>query len=179
MVFIIINEKTRFNELHRKLTKYGAKMTTPTLIQHLNHLIENESIQRIEEDKQNVSYMINWKKYEQLQKEINQQVEINQTASNRIKNEKEFKSRSLEDQTVFTTAMLTIGELFYIKLQILDIIEPENKLRNHFSYTVIRRLYNVYATWLYESCKESKENSQKTINKIDKIIKDLRESCFK
>jgi DNA-binding HxlR family transcriptional regulator len=178
MVLIIIDEKTRFNKLHRELTQHGAKMTTPTLIQHLKHLTENKIIQRNEEDKQNVSYEINWKRFKQLQKEINQQVEINQTALNRIKNEKEFKSRSLEDQIIFVTAMTTIGELFYLKLQVLDILEPENKLQNYFSYTNIRRLYNIYATWLYESCKESKENSQKTINIIDKKIKLLRETCF-
>jgi DNA-binding HxlR family transcriptional regulator len=180
MVLIIINKKTRFNELHRQLTKYHAKMSKPTLIEHLiKHLVKNEIIQQNVEDTQKVTYEINWKRFKQLQKEINQQVEINQTALNRIKNEKEFKSRSLEDQTIFVTAMTTIGELSYLKLQIRNILEPENELQNYFSYTIIRKLYNIYATWLYDSCKKSKENSQKTINLIDKKIKMLRETCFK
>jgi hypothetical protein len=55
--------------------------------------------------------------------------------------------------------MLTIGELFYLKLNILDILEPEDKLQNYFSHTFTRRLYSIYAIWLFDSCKESKENS--------------------
>lgn len=172
MVLAMSDEKIRFNELHRTLTKYNAKMSKPTLIKHLNHLIEKEIIQRDEEGKQRVSYGMNWKRLEQLQKAK----EINQTTLNQIRSEKRFKSMSLGQQTAFTTAMLTIGELFYLKLIILNILEPENKLRNCHSFTFIRRLYNIYAQWLLASCKESKENSQKILHLIDKNIKTLKET---
>lgn len=67
MVLSLDNKKTRFNELHRKLIKYDAKMSKPTLIEHLNHLIKDKVIQRKQQDKQKVFYEVNWKKFEQLQ----------------------------------------------------------------------------------------------------------------
>jgi hypothetical protein len=174
MVLTMSEENIRFNELHRRLAKLGAKMSKPTLIMHLNHLIENGTIQRDEQDKQNVSYGVDWKKFKQLAKAQ----KMNETALHLIRNEKIFKSRTLSQQTYFTAAMLTIGELFYLKLNILNILEPENKLQNYFSYTLIRQFYNIYAALLYESCKESKENSLKILHHIDKFIKTLRESLF-
>jgi DNA-binding HxlR family transcriptional regulator len=174
MVIVMNNGKIRFNELHRKLTMCGAKMSKPTLIEHLNHLVKRGIIQRNEEDKQRVSYELNWRELEQLQKAM----KINQTALNEIGNEKRFKSKSLIQQEIFTTAMLTIGELFYLKLMILNILEPENKLQNYFSYTLIRKYYNIYATWLLDSCKNSKESSQKILRSIDKSIKTLKETFF-
>jgi len=174
MVLAMSNEKIRFNELHRNLTKYGTKMSKPTLIEHLKHLIKEEIIQRDEEDKQKVSYGLDWKRFKQLQKAK----KLNQTALHLIKNEKRFKSKSLIQQEVFTTAMLTIGELFYLKLMILSTLEPENRLQNYFAYTFIRKFYNIYATWLLDSCKDSKENSQKILRSIDKSIKTIGEAFF-
>jgi len=158
--------KLRFNELHRTLTKCNAKMSKPTLIKHLNHLLKKEIIQRDEEDKQRVSYELNLKKLKQLQevKKINQEI---------LKNEKEFKSMSLNQQIDFTIFILTISELLYLKLTILNILEPENKLQNYYSYNIIRIFYNIYTVWLSDSCKDSKENSQKIIRLINKNIKNI------
>jgi len=171
MALLMGDKKTRFNELHRRLIKYGAKISKPTLIKHLNHLIKNEIIQRNEEDKQKVSYGLNWKRFKQLQKAE----KINETALHLIKNEEGFKSETLGFQATFAAIMLSISDLFYLKLTMLNILEPENKLQNYFAYTLIRRLYSLYATWLFDSCKDSKENAQKTIHSIDKFIKALQE----
>ena len=170
IVLMMSDEKIRFNELHRKLKKFGVKMSKPTLIEHLNHLVEKELILREEEDKQKVTYVTNWNRFKQVKKAK----KLNQLTLQQIKMEKTFKERGLEAQTAFTTAMLTIGELFYLKLQVLDITEPENKLHNYFSYTFIRRLFNLYAVWLIDSCKESQENSQKVIKSLNKMIKGLQ-----
>jgi hypothetical protein len=174
MTLMLSDEKIRFNKLYERLKNANANMSKPTLIQHLNHLIEEEIIQRHQEDKQKVSYEMNWKRFKELQKAK----KLNQTALHQIKSEKIFKSKSLFQQTIYTTAMVTIGELYYLKLNILDILEPENKLANHFSYSLIRRLFNLYATWLYESAKESKENSQKIIRSLDRNINTLEKSFF-
>lgn len=173
-MLIINNKKTRFNELYRNLTKYGAKMSKPTLIEHLNHLVENKLIQRKQEGKQKVTYSINWNKSKQLKKAK----EINQSMLNHIRDEKIFRTKSLQWQTAFTTATIVTGELFYLKLNILNILEPENKLQNTTSYTIIRQIFNTYASLLYESCKESKENSIKVLDLIDKTINQLMETCF-
>lgn len=173
MVLAIYGE-TRFNELHRQLIKHNTKMSKPTIIEHLNHLLENEIVQRNQEEKQKVSYQLNWKTLKQLQSTK----KTIQTTRHQLKNEKRFKSKSLDQQTVFTTAMLTIGELLYLKMNILNILEPENKLQNYYTYNIIRKFYNFYTSWLLDSCKESKENSQKVIQSIDKSINALIETFF-
>jgi hypothetical protein len=63
-------------------------------------------------------------------------------------------------------------------MQILNILEPENKIANYFTHTMTTRLYNLYAQWLIDSCKESKENSQKVLRSVDKSIKSLTEAFF-
>jgi len=163
--------KFRFNELHRTLIKCNAKMSKPTLIVHLNHLIEDEIILRNEEDKQRVSYELNLERLRQLQevKKINQKI---------LKNEKEFKSMGLDRQVNFTICLLTISELLYLKLTMLNILEPENKLQNLYSYNIVRIFYNIYTVWLSDSCKDSKENSQGIIRAIDREIKELTDTSF-
>jgi len=173
-ILMIIDRKLRFNELHRILKKYNAKMSKPTLIVHLNHLVKYDLILREEEGKQKVTYTINWNKSKQLKKAK----EINQSILNHMKDQEIFKTKSLQWQTAFATATIMIGELFYLKLNILNILEPENKLQNTTSYTMIRQLFNTYLTLLYESCEESKENSLKVLHIIDKNIKRLMEECF-
>ena len=174
MALMVHDEDIRFNDLHRRLAKYGAKMSKPTLNTHLRHLVENEMIQRNEEDKQNVSYGLNWKRFKQLKGAM----KIDEVALVEIREEKTFKAKSLTQQTVFTTAALTIGELFYMKLMILNHLEPENTLQNNLSYSLIRRLFNRYAAWLFQSCKESKEDSQRVLHSIDTSIKTLEGILF-
>ena len=170
------NEKIRFNELYRLLNKtYKNKISKPTLIEHLNHLIKNQIIIRTKEAKQNISYSLNWKKLKVL-KEIKDTYKIKLA---QLQNDiKTFKSKTLEQQTAFATLMIYIGELHWLKLQILDIIEPKNKLQNHYTYTLIREYFNLYPTKLVESCKPSKENCQKTLQLIDEAIEKLKETIF-
>lgn len=171
MVFAMGDKEIRFNELHRTLAKYDAKMSKPTLIKHLKHLIKDEIIKRDEEDKQRVTYELNWKRHKQLKKSK----ELSQAIFNQVRNEARFKSMSLGKQTTFTTAMLIIGQLLYLKYIILDILKPENKLQNRHSFVFTRKLYDFYIPWLLDSCKESKENSQKILRLIDKRIKMFKE----
>ena len=173
-VLAMSNKKIRFNELHRTLTNYNAKMSKPTLTEHLKHLIKDEIIQRHEEDKQKVSYEINWKRHKHLKKTK----ELSLAIANQIRNEARFKSMSLVNQTIFVTAMLTLGELLYLKLIILNVLKPEDALLNRFSFVFTTKLYNFYTPWLLDSCRKSEENSQKILRHINKQIKFFRESFF-
>jgi DNA-binding HxlR family transcriptional regulator len=173
-VLSMTNEKIRFNELHRKLRKLGAPMTKPTLIEHLKHLEKKEIIQRDQEEKQKVTYSLNWKKFKQIQKAK----EINQTLLSKIENEQRFKSKSLNQQVIYVTTALTTAELFYLRTVILGNTEPQNKLEHYLTYTIIRRLFNTYATWLYDTCKESEENAQKIIKLVDRRIREFEKLLF-
>jgi DNA-binding HxlR family transcriptional regulator len=175
MVLLITEEKIRFNKLHRKLIKYNAKMSKPTLIEHLKHLTKDKVIQRNEESKQEVSYEINWKRLVNLSKAK----QISQDIYNHVQNEKTFKSMSLSDQTAFAIGILTISQLLYLKISIDNILKPKNKLQNYYTYTILNNIYTIYPKWLLDSCKKSKEDSQKAITVIDKVIKELLETLFK
>lgn len=176
MIFLTTNKKIRFNELYRrKLTQFNVKMSRPTLVEHLNHLLENKIILRHEENKQKVSYELNWKMFDQLAKAQ----KINKTLLHQIKNEKIFKSKSLKEQKIYATGILHIILLNNLKLNILDILEPKNKLENHAFFNILTTLYSIYPKWFIDTCKESKENSQKALNSINEDIKELMETFFK
>lgn len=172
-VLVINNEKIRFNKLYNLLIKLGAKMSRPTLIEHLNHLVKNEIILRHEEDKQNVSYEPNWEKFQQIASK-----ELKRVGLLRTRNEKAFKSKSVEQQVVYVTAIETIGELFYVRLSILNAVDPKNTLQNYYGYTMIRRLLKIYCSWLVDTCKESEEKSKQALKSIDKSIRILTETFF-
>jgi DNA-binding HxlR family transcriptional regulator len=175
MIFLTTNKKIRFNELYRrKLTQFNAEMSKPTLVEHLNHLLENKIILRYEENKQKVSYELNWKMFGQLAKTE----EANKTLLHQIKNKKIFKSKSLEEQKIYAAGILHIMLLRGLKLDILDILEPKNKLKNHVSFNILTTLYGIYPKWFIDTCKESKENSQKALNSLNKDIKQLMETFF-
>jgi DNA-binding HxlR family transcriptional regulator len=173
-VLSMSEEKIRFNKLHQKLNKLEAKMTKPTLIQHLKHL-ENEGIlERHVVEKQNISYSLCWSKFKQLA----QAKEFKETVMNEVRNEQIFKSKSIEDQVIYVTTALTTAELFYMRTVILGELEPENKLLHYLSYTLVRRLFNSYAKWLFDISKQSEETAQKIIENIDWRIKEFEKMLF-
>jgi DNA-binding HxlR family transcriptional regulator len=157
------DEKVRFNELHRNLKLNGVKMSTPTLIQHLNHLVEKGIILREEKDKQNVSYIVNWKEYLEAQ-------EFKKTMEKMSISEKNFKTDSLKNQVSYAYGMLTLGELFFTRMSILDIVEPEKKLQHHMSYNLVQLVSSVYYSWLVDTCKESEEKSKKALEFLGERI---------
>jgi hypothetical protein len=173
-LLMVTNKKYRFNELHRQLGSFGAKMSKPTLIDHLQHLQGKGFIQRREEDKQNVSYKVNWKKFEDMKDDLafKRRLELN------LQNEETFKSLSLDEQITTLTSIFTIGELRYLKLYVLDILEPDKKPEHRFSYIFMHKLLDMYRLWLLDICKESKANSQKALEMIQRGIIGFEKELF-
>jgi DNA-binding HxlR family transcriptional regulator len=171
----VTTEKFRFNELHRTLSHFGIVMSRPTLIAHLNHLQKKGYIIRKKEAKQNVSYEVNWKKLEYLKESLAYKKEVDQN----LKNKATFKSHSLEAQVAIITGILTLQGLFWLKANVLDILEPTKKAEHNLAYVFSSRLLDMYRLWLLDTCKESKENNQKILCSIDELIKDITETFFK
>lgn len=173
-LLMVTDKKYRFNELYRGLCSFGAKMSKPTLIEHLQHLQGKGFIQRREEDKQNVSYKVNWKKFEDMKEGLafKRRLELN------LKNEETLKSLSLDEQIATLTSIFTIGELRYLKLYVLDILEPDKKPEHRFSYIFMHKLLDMYRLWFLDSCKESKANSQKALEMIQRGIIGFEKELF-
>jgi DNA-binding HxlR family transcriptional regulator len=176
ITLVIIGEKTRFNELHRQLKRFKAKMSKPTLIQHLNHLIENDIIKRDTQDKQNVTYELNYDKLEQLQESEKRYARIIKITK---KSEETFKSQKINDQVYAITAILTLESMLYLKLQLLDQMNPEKKLANSYTYTTISRRFRIYMNWLLDSCKDSKEKTQTALRNLEQASDVIRKDLFK
>jgi hypothetical protein len=174
--FLWINEeKIRFNKLDRRLKEINVKITKPTLITHLGHLQDRGLIVRKEEDKQNVSYDLNWKKFEQLKKSLR----YKQPILSIFKNKEIFKSFSPREQLSNLLEILLFSELHRVKQSMEDVLEPENKADNLFAYWFIFKTFDLYLTWFLQTFKEGDEETQKMLlEKVDGSIKILREGLF-
>lgn len=171
---MIIGEETRFNELHRQLKRFNAKMSKPTLIQHLSHLVENNIVKRNEQDKQNVTYDLNYEILEQLQNAKKLYALIRK----RTKNEKTFKSQEIGEQVHTVTAILTLESMLYLRLQLIDQMNPKGKLANSYTYTMISRLFRTYMDWILDSCKESEEKTQIALRSLEGTVKMVVKDLF-
>ena len=167
-------EKIRFNKLYETLNMLDVKISKPTLIQHLHHLRTKGFILRKKEGKQNVTYQVNWKKFEQLKETLG----FKEIIARNLENEKIFKSKSLEDQIIFVTGVLTMTQVIYLQLHVLGILEPKGKDLHSLSYLLIYRLYDHYRQWLLDTCKQSSENSQKAYDLLNKMTKNYQNLLF-
>ncbi len=173
-LLMVTNRKFRFNELHKTLLAFGARMSKPTLIQHLAHLRKKGFILRKIEDRQNVSYRVNWKRFEHLKEALDYKQRIDQN----LKNEETFKSNPLVDQILDISSILALGELLRLKFDVLDIIEPNRKPEHRFAYIFTHKLLDCYRLWLLDTCKESRENSQKTLELLQRAIDGFESDVF-
>jgi len=167
-------EKIRFNKLHKTLNTLDVKISKPTLIQHLRHLRTKGFILRKKEGKQNVTYQVNWKKFEQLKETLG----FKEIIARNLENEKIFKSKSLENQIIFVTGVLTMTQVTYLQLQVLGILKPKDKDLLNLGYLLIYRLYDHYRQWLLDTCKQSSENSQKAYDLLNKNTKKYQNLLF-
>jgi hypothetical protein len=172
---MITNQSYRFNKLHTNLKDLHIKMTTPTLIKHLNHLQKKGFITQKKHNKQNISYQVNWKKFETLKEGL----EFKQRVDQDLQNEKAFKSLPLDDQIVTLASIFALGDLLYLKLYVLDILEPNRKPEHRFTYIFMNKWLDMYRLWLLDTCKESKETSQKALELIQRGIDGFQNELFR
>jgi len=173
-LLVASNNKIRFNELHKTLNTLDVKISKPTLIQHLHHLHAKGFILRKKENKQNVTYQVNWKKFEQLKEAL----EFKKVIAHNLENEKIFKSMSFEDQIVFVTGILTMEQILNLQLYINDILEPKSKALHNLGFLLIHRLYDNYRRWLLDTCRQSRENSQRAFDLLNKTREDYQNLLF-
>jgi arginine repressor len=132
------NKEIRLNQLYKALEVLQVKITKPTLIQHLRHLHAKRYILRREKGKQNVTYQVNWKKFEPL----NEALKFKEVIAHTLENEKIFKSKSLEQQIVYVTTILTWEQILHLQFNILNILEPKATFDITLGYVFIHRLYD-------------------------------------
>lgn len=127
-----------------------------------------------EEGKQNVTYQVNWKKF----KKLNEALEFKKLIAHNLENEQIFKSKSLEEQIVYVTTILTWEQILHLQFNILNILEPKATFNLTLGYVFIHRLYDIYRRWLLDTCKQSRENSQKAFDSLKKKREDFENLLF-
>ncbi|WGM88574.1 MAG: hypothetical protein NUK63_06520 [Candidatus Bathyarchaeum tardum] len=165
----------RFNELHRTLEQFGAKMSKPTLIQHLQHLQERGFIVRKEEEKQKVTYEVNWEKFDYLKKSLEhkQRIILNN------KNQERFKELEPKEQLETLCFILTLGEFLRIKIELDDVLEPDKKPEHRFSYLFMSKFLDVYRLWFQDTLNAlTKKEVQELMVPLEKLISDVRNEIF-
>jgi DNA-binding HxlR family transcriptional regulator len=165
----------RFNELHRTLNNFGAKMSKPTLIQHLQHLLERDFIVRKEVEKQKVTYEANWEKFEYIKKSLEHKQRI--ILDN--ENQKRFKSLEPKEQLETLCYILALGELLRIKIELDDFLEPDKKPEHRFSYIFMSKFLDMYRLWFQDTLNTStKKGVQELMDTLEKGISMLRNEIF-
>ena len=77
-LFIIEHREYRFNEFVDLVEKSGIKISKPTLIEHLNHLVDLGLVHRNEVTKQNVTYRFHWENWQGVEERIKAGIIANQ-----------------------------------------------------------------------------------------------------
>jgi hypothetical protein len=171
---LLVSDKTlRFNELHRAVNDLGLKMSRPTLINHLNHLLTRKMILQQKPRKQNVSYKVNYQRFQNLEQTLKTKVLLHV-----MENQERFKSFSIDEQTTYVTNTMTLTNLYRLKLIVQTILEPKKSYENSLQYLFINRFYNLFFTWLLQNCKDSKENVNASLNTIEHNIEHFTQILF-
>jgi len=174
-VFLVSEKTLRFNELYRTLNDIGLKMSKPTLIEHLHHLLKDRLLIRKKEGKQNVSYAANWTKLETFQ----QSMKTKQFIWNLLGNERQFKAYPIDEQVEYVTNLLTLGNLYRLKLEVQDAIDPSKNFEHSIQFLFINRFFVLFKRWLLESCHVSKtEKAPEALSIIDCNITRINNTLF-
>lgn len=174
-VFLVTDEELRFNELHRTLGMIGLKMSKPTLSEHLKHLRRKKLVVRRKEGKQNVSYKTNWKELESLDKAIKTQQALKRT----LENEAGFKSFPIDEQVTYVHNVLALRNLYRLKLEVLNVIDPNKNFEHSVQYLFIHRFFELFKTWLLQTCHESNSEGRKAaLDMIEHNIKHYEDTLF-
>ena len=167
-VLIHLRASYRFNELERRFNDAGIKETRPTIIEHLNHLIDKRLIIRTEISSKEVWYSFNWELWGDVDKVI-----LEGIISKRILEEKmeKFNRLSIDEQIEYVHNIWVVTNLLSLKEMMEAWIDPKKdavyqaNLRTHDVYR------SVVASRLLKNCTELGNNYANTIlEKLNKLI---------
>ena len=102
--FLTTMQRYRFNELYRAISEAGARMSRPTLSEHLKHLVKQELVERKVEGVQTVTYTLNYGKFFNLK-------EIMELPDNMLEKQKEFNASPIDEQ--IRQVLLARGRIFW------------------------------------------------------------------
>jgi DNA-binding transcriptional ArsR family regulator len=166
-----MGEKTRFNDLFRKMNALGYKMSRPTLSEHLKHLTKMELLKREEEATQRVTYRLNGEKWANLKETIRRRNEFYQIIT---KAEKEFKSYPIKTQLNLVFQIIAWRDLYTLKKQIVWEIDQKTNFETQLELLLLSKpSFREFERWIIEECKDDETFRTKMYEEIDDLMKEI------
>jgi len=165
-----IDSGMRFNELERQLKKYGNKISTPTVINHLKELQKMKVVKRVRSGKQKVLYHITERSLDPK--------ELGKTMTWIEKNQDIIRSWSLREIVTYTINLMSLRDFYLVKLSLKS--QFESRLVHR---TLIRAdMINAYFRFLFNMVLETIEGKDaeydETVKHLDSQIKTFRDVLF-
>ena len=145
-------EPIRFNELQRHLDENGLKISRPTLILHLNHMIKKGLIKRTRVSKQHIEYSLDEERWLHLKDLAEDQMRFRKFFEAEKGN---FNSATPFIQVSSVLFPLVLRSLLQIKYEILKIIEPDNQFEYNLMIISYSTLWDNFKTWLLQNVQEN------------------------
>lgn len=138
-VFTLERKAYRFNELKRHLANIGLKMTTPTLILHLDHLVKKELVLREEKGKQFVTYRFYWERWEDSDELMRRRIIFEKILQQEID---EFSSRPIIEQISYINNIAVLLFLMIIRESIVATAKPEKEFVANINMIHFGNIFN-------------------------------------
>lgn len=167
-ILMFTRSSYRFNELERNFRSEGIKETRPTIIEHLNHLIEKKLVVKTEVSSKEVWYSFNWDLWGRVDESI-----LEGILTKRILQEKmeKFNKLTIDEQIEYVHNIDVVTNLLSLKDLMEAWIDPkleavyQSNLRNYDVYRT------VVAARLIENCNEfGIEYAHTLLDKLNKLI---------
>lgn len=158
--FLVAKKSFRFNQFYRFLNSKGVKISKPTLVLHLQHLIDVKLVERTVIDKQNITYNINRKFSEGLTKYVENQAKILEHFE---KERKSFDSDTPLAQLSHAHIVLVLQGLYRLKYEMLKIAEPDKEFEHNMEIMLYSDIWQNFVGWLLQNFNTGNKNYRKDI----------------
>ncbi len=169
LIVLSMKEKMRFNELHNELTKMGIKISKPSLLDHLQHLIERKYVIRKEEGIQHVTYRIT-PRVSRVKKIVAQASSIEKGLETEKKKLFSMPERTQIEELL---AIMTIRKLNFLKNWVQYLLSKTED--DKFAYSMQMKALELPIShraerWVVEKCVMDETYRKKIFGEIDVFL---------
>jgi len=177
LVYLIaIGKKIRFNDLHKFLAEKGFALAKPTLSKHLKHLTQEKLVLRKVEDVQKVTYEVNHKIFRDLEKSVKSTIKYRKRLA---EEEQIFDSISIDDQIYVVLEKMMLRNLRQLKTSIELELRPSKKWEKSLELAWLANpIFRYHEGLLIAKCKENREYGEELLQKLDKLIKEIKNQKY-
>ena len=166
--FMLTRETYRFNELKRQIKDMGLKMTTPTLILHLNHLVEKKLILRDEKEKQFVTYRFYWEKWQDADRSMRERIVFEKVLKQEMN---DFSRRPMMQQVAYVNLVSSTLFLLSLREAIVAKVKPDKEFMANINFIHFGNIFNQTRNMILKNVETKDERyATECILTIDRLL---------